>query len=374
MEYVEFKEHFSILSDTRQERKTTYNFFEVMFQVVTAILSGMKTWDEIEAFGEENLAWFRTFSGYANGVPSHDTIARIVGLVDPEEFSLCFVRWCNDIQRDKQLETTHVAIDGKSLRGTYDYSKNKCLVHMVNAYSVDTGLVLGQVKTDVKSNEITIIPELLKLIKVQGRVISLDAMGCQRSIAEDIVLRGGDYLMSVKENQPRLHELFQSNFSFEKLSDYSSHAVEEEEAGLRGRKMIRTYITVPFNETFGDFAVDWKELKTLCIAMTYQKKNGEAGGHLGIRYFISSKALSSEDFGALCRGHWGVESMHWWLDSVMREDDSKIIYAYAAENLSRIRQMCMNFIKLVEMKGTLKRRQLKCALNTEFREYVLFGN
>ncbi|MBF9001165.1 ISAs1 family transposase [Vibrio nitrifigilis] len=175
-------------------------------------------------------------------------------------------------------------------------------------------------------------------------------------------------------NHPRLHELFQSNFSFEKLSDYSSHAVEEEEVRLRGRKMIRTYITVPFNETFGDFAVDWKEIKTLCIAMTYQKMNGEAGGHLGIRYFICSKALSSEDFGALCRGHWGVESMHWWLDSVMREDGSKIIYAYAAENLSRIRQMCMNFIKLVEMKGTLKRRQLKCALNTEFREYVLFGN
>ncbi|WP_373332810.1 transposase [Vibrio porteresiae] len=108
--------------------------------------------------------------------------------------------------------------------------------------------------------------------------------------------------------------------------------------------------------------------------MTYQKKNSETGEHLGIRYFISSKVLSSEYFGALCRGHWGVESMHWRLDSVMREDDSKIIYAYTAENLSRIRKICMNFIKLVEMKGTLKRRQLKCALNTEFREDVLFGN
>ncbi|WPC74257.1 ISAs1 family transposase [Vibrio porteresiae] len=158
MEYVEFKEHFSILSDTHQERKTTYNFFNVMFQVVTAMLSGMKTRDEIEAFGEENMAWFRTFSGYANGVSSHDTIARIVGLVDPEEFLLCFVPRCNDIQRDKQLETT----DGKSLRGTYDHSNNKHLVHMVNAYSVDTGLILGQVKTDVKSNEITIIPQTVK--------------------------------------------------------------------------------------------------------------------------------------------------------------------------------------------------------------------
>lgn len=373
MDYSEFKEHFSILSDTRQARKSTYNFFEVMFQVVTAMLCGMKTWDEIEGFGEENLTWFRKFSDYSSGVPSHDTLARIVGLIDPDEFSLCFVRWCNDIRREKSLVTHHVAIDGKSLKGTYDYSKNKCLTHMVNAYSVDTGLVLGQLKTDEKSNEITLIPQILKLIQVEDRVISLDAMGCQRAIAEDIVLRGGDYLMSVKDNQPRLHALFQSHFSFEKLAEYSSHAVEQEEAGKRGRKVIRTYITVPFTQEFGDFAVDWKGLKTLCIAVTYQKSNSETSGSLGIRYFISSKELTPVSFGELCRGHWGVESMHWWLDCVMGEDDSRITYQHAAENLSRIRQMCMNLIKLVEMKGTLKRRQLKCALNTEFREHVLFG-
>ncbi|EOU2465003.1 ISAs1 family transposase, partial [Vibrio navarrensis] len=141
----------------------------------------------------------------------------------------------------------------------------------------------------------------------------------------------------------------------------------------RGRKVIRTYITVPFTQEFGDFAVDWKGLKTLCIAVTYQKSNSESSGSLGIRYFISSKELTPVSFGELCRGHWGVESMHWWLDCVMGEDDSGITYQHAAENLSRIRQMCMNLIKLVEMKGTLKRRQLKCALNTEFREHVLFG-
>ncbi|MBE4575975.1 ISAs1 family transposase [Vibrio navarrensis] len=179
--------------------------------------------------------------------------------------------------------------------------------------------------------------------------------------------------MSVKDNQPRLHALFQSHFSFEKLAEYSSHAVEQEEAGKRGRKVIRTYITVPFTQEFGDFAVDWKGLKTLCIAVTYQKSSSESSGSLGIRYFISSKELTPVSFGELCRGHWGVESMHWWLDCVMGEDDSRITYQHAAENLSRIRQMCMNLIKLVEMKGTLKRRQLKCALNTEFREHVLFG-
>ncbi|MDE1311754.1 ISAs1 family transposase [Vibrio aestuarianus] len=374
MNYMEFKEHFSILSDTRQERKTTYNFFEVMFQVVTAMLCGMKTWDDIEAFGEENLTWFRKFSGYAHGVPSHDTLARIVGLIDPDEFSLCFVRWCNDIQREKALETHHIAIDGKSLRGTYDYSKNKYLTHMVNAYSVDAGLVLGQLKTDVKSNEITLIPEILKLIKVKGRVISLDAMGCQRSIAKEIVERGGDYLMSVKSNQARLHALFESKFAFDKLAEYAAQAVEQEEVGKRGRKMVRTYITVPFEQKYGDFAVDWKELKTLCIAVTYQKDNHELSGSMGMRYFISSKELTPSGFGQLCRGHWGVESMHWWLDAVMNEDDSRITYKHASENLSRIRQMCMNFIKLVDMKGTLKRRQLKCALNTEFRERVLFGD
>lgn len=180
--------------------------------------------------------------------------------------------------------------------------------------------------------------------------------------------------MSVKSKQPRLHALFESNFSFDKLAQHSAHSVEQEEVGKRGRKILRTYITVPFSQEYGDFAVDWKALKTLCIAVTYQQDNREPAGTMGIRYFISSKALTPSGFGELCRGHWGVESMHWWLDAVMNEDESKSVYAHAAENLSRIRQMYMNFIKLVEMKGTLKRRQLKCALNTEFRERVLFGD
>lgn len=373
MNYDEFKEHFNILTDTRQSRKSTYNFFEVMFQVVTAMLCGMKTWDEIDTFGEENLTWFRKFSDYSHGVPSHDTIARIVSLVDPDEFSICFTRWCNDIQYEKSLDTTHVAIDGKSLRGTYDYSKNKCLTHMVNAYSVDTGLVLGQLKTDSKSNEITTIPEILKLIKVKNRTISLDAMGCQRTIAADIVNREGDYLLAVKGNQERLHNMFLNKFSFAQLAHLDCDKFETEEVGKRGRKMVRSYYVVPFTEAFGDFSVDWKDLESLCIAVTYNKHNKSNSGSLGIRYFISSKKLSAEEFGKLCRGHWGVESMHWWLDSVMKEDDSKIMYQHAAENLSRIRQMCMNFIKLVDLKGTLKKRQLKCALNTDFREMVLFG-
>ncbi|WP_375320587.1 ISAs1 family transposase [Aliivibrio logei] len=353
MNYDEFKDHFNILSDSRQKRKITYDFFEVLFQVVTAMLCGMKTWDEIEAFGEENLEWLKKFSPYLSGIPSQDTTARIVGLVDPDEFSLCFTRWCNDIQNEKSLETNHIAIDGKSLKGTYDYSKKKCLTHMVNAYSVDTGLVLSQLKTSSKSNEIKTIPELLKLIRVKGRVISVDAMGCQRAIAELIVERKGDYLMSVKDNQPSLHKVFTEHFSLGQLCDYASDSFEEEEICLRGRKTLRSYIVVPFTDKYGDFASKWKGLKSLCIATTYQQKNGEPSGSLGVRYFISSKEMKAEEFGQLCRGHWGVESMHWWLDTVMNEDNSRIIYKHASENLSRIRQMCMNFIKLVEMKGTL---------------------
>ncbi|BEI22400.1 ISAs1 family transposase [Vibrio fluvialis] len=372
MNYDEFKEHFSILNDSRQARKITDDFFEVMFQVVTAMLCGMKTWDEIEGFGEENLEWLRKFSPYSSGIPSQDTTARIVGLVDPAEFSLCFTRWCNGVQHEKSLDTNHIAIDGKSLKGTYDCGAKKCLTHMVNTYSVDTGLVLGQLKTNSKSNEITIIPELLKLVRVKGRVISFDAMGCQRSIAELIVGRKGDYLMSVKDNHPSLHKVFTDHFSLEQLNKYAGQAHEQEEIGQRGRKVLRSYIVIPFTEKFGDFATKWEGLKSLCVAVTYQQRNGEPSGSVGIRYFISSKEMEAEEFGKLCCGHWGVESVHWWLDVVMNEDDSRITYKHAAEKLSRIRQMCMNFIKLVEMKGTLKRRQLKCALNTEFRERVLF--
>ncbi|MGR5000241.1 ISAs1 family transposase [Vibrio celticus] len=313
-------------------------------------------WNEIEAFGEENLEWFRKFSPYSSGIPSQDTITRIVGLVDPDEFSLCFTRWCSDIQYEKSLDTNHIAIDGKSLKGTYDYNEKKCLTHMVNAYSVDTGLVLGQLKTSSKSNEITTIPELLKLIRVRGRVISVDAMGCQRSIAELIVGRKGDYLMSVKDNQPSLHQVFTDNFSVEQLTSYAAESYDQEEVGQRGRKVLRSYVVVPFSDKFGDFAVKWKGLKSLCIAVTYQQRDGDSAGSVGIRYFISSKDMKAEEFSKLCRGHWGVESMHWWLDAVMNEDDSRIAYKHAAQSLSRIRQMCMNFIKLMDMKGTLKRR------------------
>ncbi|WP_269447619.1 ISAs1 family transposase [Aliivibrio salmonicida] len=164
-----------------------------------------------------------------------------------------------------------------------------------------------------------------------------------------------------------------NKFSFAQLAHLECDKFETEEVGKRGSKMVRSYYVVPFTEVFGDFSVDWKGLESLCIAVTYNKHNKSNSGSLGIRYFISSKKLSAEEFGKLCRGHWGVESMHWWLDSVMKEDDSKIMYQHAAENLSRIRQMCMNFIKLVNLKGTLKKRQLKCALNTDFREIVLFG-
>ncbi|EGU33602.1 putative transposase yncI [Vibrio scophthalmi LMG 19158] len=216
-------------------------------------------------------------------------MARIIGLVDPDEFSLCFTRWCNEVQHEKLLETIHIAIDGKSLKGTYDNREKKCLTHMVNAYSFDTGLVFGQLITSSKSNEITTIQELLKLLRVKGRVISLDAMGCQCSIAELIVDRKGDYVISVKDNQPSLHKVFTDNFSLGQLSDYSEYAYEEEEIGKRGRKVLRSYIVILFTEKFGDFTVKWKGLKSLCVAATYQQKKGDDSRSVGIRYFISSK-------------------------------------------------------------------------------------
>ncbi|MEH0691093.1 ISAs1 family transposase, partial [Vibrio cholerae] len=317
----------------------------VLFQVVVSVLCGYKTWDDIEEFGHLNIDWFKRYGRYDNGTPSHDTLARIVSLVDPEEFSLCFARWCNEIRAENELIDTHIAIDGKALRGTFDKSKNKCLVQMVSAYAVDSSLVVGQVKTDSKSNEITAIPELLKLIAIRNKVVSLDAMGCQRSIAAEIVDRGGDYLLAVKDNQKALHALFQRHFSFSQLAEHKATSIETVESGQRGRTTTRMYTVVPFTEAFGDFAVDWKGLKSLCIAVTHKKEGDDVAGSLGIRYFISSKVLTPEEFGQLCRGHWEIESMHWWLDAVMKEDDCRIMLKQAAQNLSRIRQMCMNLIK-----------------------------
>ncbi|MEH0690926.1 ISAs1 family transposase, partial [Vibrio cholerae] len=170
-----------------------------------------------------------------------------------------------------------------------------------------------------------------------------------------------------------LHALFQRHFSFSQLAEHKAKSIEMVESGQRGSTTTRMYTVVPFTEAFGDFAVDWKGLKSLCIAVTHKKEGDDVAGSLGIRYFISSKALTPEEFGQLCRGHWEIESMHWWLDAVMKEDDCRIMLKQAAQNLSRIRQMCMNLIKLFPEKGTLKRRQMRCALDIDYREKVLFG-
>lgn len=365
-------EQFLILSDPRQETKIAHNFFDILFLTLCSILCGSKGWKEIEAFGECNLEWLRNFREFENGVPSHDTIARTVSMVDPDEFSVCFAQWMKESIEHVDGRIKTIAIDGKSLRGTYDKERKTCLVHMVSAFAVEYGVVLGQVKTEEKSNEITAIPELLKLLDVKDAIVTIDAMGCQVKIAQQIVDQKGDYLLAVKGNQGRLNEAFNQHFNVVTLSKYDGPSYSTEEKA-HGRTEKRMYFTCePFDE-FVDLAMEWPELKTLGIAVSHQMEGDDKAGEVSIRYYISSAELDAESFAHSARGHWGIESMHWSLDVSMREDECQILLGNGGQNFARFRHIALNLLKKNKGKDSVNLAQMKSLMNDEYREKLIFG-
>ena len=199
-----FAQFFDNIHDPRQHAKIYYPFYDVLFLTVCAVIGGAEGWEDIEDFGEVHLPWFQSKGLFKNGIPVHDTIARIISGIKPEPFQAAFVRWTQAI--NQHTDGALVAIDGKTLRSSYDREDRTSTIHMVSAYAAANKLVLGQIKTDAKSNEITAIPELLALLDIKGCLVSIDAMGCQTEIAETILQQGGDYLLAVKGNQPKLFE------------------------------------------------------------------------------------------------------------------------------------------------------------------------
>ncbi|MFC0229605.1 ISAs1 family transposase, partial [Serratia aquatilis] len=355
-----FSEHFADLQDPRQTAKVAYSLFDILFLTVCAVVGGAEGWQDIEDFGEAHLPWFQKRGLFPAGLPVDDTIARVISRLNPEQFQCSFINWMRAVS--SLSNGAVIAIDGKVLRRSYNPEDRASTLHMVSAFASANGVVLGQVKTDAKSNEITAIPALLALLDIRGCLISIDAMGCQTAIAAHIVEKGGDYLLAVKGNQERLSKAVRKALS-SVVPGMSDIACVEQN---RGRAEMREYHVIPATEVAREFPI-WKGLTTLGVAIGY-RYDPQGKESLEYRYYISSAELNKAQFANAVRSHWCIENqLHWVLDVTMKEDNCSIYRDNGAVNLATVRHMALNMLRLESgKKASIRRKQKMAAMNSDY--------
>lgn len=339
---------FSSLTDPRMERCKLHKLSDILFITIAACLSGAEDWEEIQEYGEAKQDWLKTFLELPHGIPSHDTFNRLFAALDPVELERCFVTWIQSVARISQGQI--ISIDGKRLCGSGEHGK-KSIVHMVSAWSSANNMVLGQRKVDDKSNEITAIPALLDALMLKECIVTIDAMGCQKDIAEKIISKGADYILALKGNQEHLSDDVQEAFEHDKAA---SSCVELDMG--HGRIEKRTCHVI------GDVsrvckAGEWKGLQSLVKIESerYHKSNGDTQKE--VRYYISSLEADAIKINAAIRAHWAIENqLHWTLDVAFGEDKSHKRAGYAAQNFSLINKVALNILKNEKSK---KHRSMK---------------
>lgn len=337
----EFKGCFSRLKDTRVDRKKLYSLEEILFIVLCGLICGAGSWRDLVLFGREKLDFLREYFPYSNGIPSKNTFARVFATLKPEEFRACFIDWVQGLQR--MLEDV-VAIDGKTLRNSHDKGLGQSAIHMVSAFATGARLVLAQEKVAEKSNEITAIPKLLKLFEVSGQIITIDAAGCQKAIAQQIVEQQGDYVLALKGNQGTLNDdvrLFLETEIAKPLSKAIESVYEESDAG-HGRIETRKCI-VSSQIDWLEQKPQWAGLRT--IAMIEEMREVGEKTSIERRFFISSLPADASKIARAVRAHWSVENnLHWTLDVVFHEDQSRIRKDHAPENMAIVRHFILNML------------------------------
>jgi predicted transposase YbfD/YdcC len=363
-------EHFGRLDDPREEALVEHKLLAMLVIAVCAVICGADTWVEVETFGQARQDWLERFLDLPHGIPSHDTFGRVFACLSSHQFQRCFASWIQAVFTVSSGQV--IAIDGKTLRRSYDRGCNKAAIHMVSAWANANHLVLGQVKTEAKSNEITAIPELLKLLEVKGCIVTIDAMGCQKAIAADIIDRGGDYVLALKGNQGRLAEQVKQFFTQAQVNQFAGIAYEYHETvdGGHGRVEVRRYWTVTVPPEITE-AAKWKGLQT--IGMVESERHIGAKVTHETRYYISSLDRDAKRFGQAVRGHWGIENkLHWSLDVTFNEDGCRIRQGQAAENFSVLRHLALNLLQ--QDKTTrlgIKAKRFKAAVDPQYLAKLL---
>ena len=366
-------EHFGSLEDPRVRHLTDHTLMEIIIIAICGVICGAETWTDIELFGQERLAWLRQFLELKNGIPSHDTFGRVFARLAPEQFQARFAGW---VQAVFQVTAGQVvAIDGKTARHSHDRGQGKEAIHVVSAWATANQLVLGQQTVAAKSNEIEAIPELLRLLDVSGCIVTIDAMGCQTALAEQIVTQKADYVLAVKDNQPHLHEDMALFFRLAEQDDFRKvdFGYARTVNKSHGRLEIRECRTVTGQESL-QFLRDydrWPGLQTLAKVTSQRQVNGQTTTET--RYYISSLPNDAARILEAVRSHWGVEnSLHWVLDMAFSEDASRIRKDHAPENMALLRRIALTLLRQeTTLKRGLQGKQLKAAMNPAYLLRVL---
>jgi predicted transposase YbfD/YdcC len=364
-------DHFSALEDPRQAWKVVYPLPELLLLTLAATLAGADDFVEIEEWGNEHLAFLRTFLAFADGIPSHDALNDLVNALDPELFKACFTSWVASLQ---DADPDVIAIDGKTSRRTHARGKGREPLHLVSAWATRQRLVLGQQAIDVKSNEITAIPLLLERLAIKGALVTIDAMGTQTDIAAKILERGGDYLLALKENRPVLHADVERFFA-----DAPNDAVTTLQTtdGDHGRLEIRKHTVCHdvgwlFSDRRYAGEVAFPGLVMIGMIESEVERNGKL--ERARRYYLCSTRLDAATFARAVRAHWGVENrLHWVLDVVFHDDLARLRSGHGPENMAVVKHMALNLMRSTTASASLKVRRKKAAWNTTYLSQVLRG-
>lgn len=369
-----FFNNFMIIFYPRQYGKVRHKLIDVLFISVAASLCGCNDWDDMEVWAEDREEWLRKYLELPNGIPSGDTIERVFDFIDPKQFEKCFTTWMREVTQIK--EGTVVAIDGKTMCGAKEKGNAKSNIHIVSAWCSSDKLVLGQVKTDEKSNEITAIPELLDMLFIKGCIVTTDTMGCQKDIAKKIVEeKKADYVLALKDNHPLLKKEVEEYFKDAEISGYNSSKIEEHRTIDKGHGRIEERIYYLSKDVdWMDAKDDWSKLKGIGMVIRRCERDGVKTEERA--YHIASVSTAA-DYAKGVRLHWGVESMHWSLDVTFREDENRTRKGRAPQNLALLKRMALNMVKKDQerhAKRSLRKRRFVCALNTDYLDYILAIN
>lgn len=364
--------HFEQVEDPRIDRSKAHLLIDILTIAILAAICGADGWVAMESYGKAKEPWLRTFLELPNGIPSHDTFARVFAKLDPEQLQSAFLDWVRSVSQLTDDEV--IAIDGKRVRRSYNEGKTKGAIHMVSAWASQNRLVLGQFKVEDKSNEITAIPLLLKVLDLQGCIVTMDAMGTQKGIAEQIVMQGGEYVLALKGNQGNLHEDVQQLFDWARKQNFENieHDFYESLEASHGRiEKRRCWCLGQVGELVD--SQQWTKLTSVAMVEAIREVNGQTSR--AVRFYISSLEPNAQKLAKAIRTHWSVENpLHWVLDVAFREDDCRIRTGHAPQNLVVLRHLAVSALNQEKTaKLGVKNKRLRAGWDNDYLLKVLTG-
>ena len=366
-------EHFSTLNDPRCEGKVAHRLTDIIVIAICAVIACAESWEDIALYGRSKEEWLRNFLALPNGIPSHDTFRRVFMLIDADAFEGRFIAWVQGIVQLEKQEV--IAIDGKTIRHSFDRKREQAALHLVSAWASQQRLVLGQRRVDGKSNEITAIPELLELLDLKQTLVTIDAMGCQKTIAQQIVDRGADYLLGLKANQGRAYAAVQAHFDhlcFQRGATLRPiHDAFDETHG----RLVRRRVFISSEAAMLPELAQWLNLHAVLAVESIRSINGKNTVDSEIRYFLSSSTADAPPLAQAIRQHWSIENnLHWVLDVNFREDDSRLRHPDATRNMALLRKIAINLISQDRsIKNSLRAKRKRAAWDNEYMQQLLFN-